>query len=230
MHGLRSMIDYRLSPPAMTDSPAAGCGFIRLRVPDAELFYAEEAPLGQSPLTLLEHLIDEVPWRRESIVLWGRNYLQPRLSAWYGDPHARYRYSGMTLEPLPWSSLLAQIRLRVETLSRHSFNSVLLNYYRDNRDSMGFHSDDEPELGEAPTIASVSVGHERTFILRHKARKDLSPVRLRMKSGSLLLMTGPTQRFWVHGIPKESQRCGPRVNLTFRRIVRPTGPPASTGS
>jgi alkylated DNA repair dioxygenase AlkB len=100
------------------------------------------------------------------------------------------------------------------------FNSVLLNYYRDQRDSMGFHSDDERELGERPIIASLSLGEERTFILKHKTKKHLKTVRLILASGSLLLMKGGTQRYWKHGINKESRPCGPRVNLTFRRILR----------
>jgi alkylated DNA repair dioxygenase AlkB len=96
---------------------------------------------------------------------------------------------------------------------------VLLKYYRDNKDSMGFHSDDEPELGERPVIASLSLGEERTFILKHKTLKAIPAVRLRLVSGSVLLMRGDTQRHWKHGIPKESRRCGPRVNLTFRHIT-----------
>jgi len=184
------------------------------------VFYAEEVPLGQPAEGLLQRLIDEVPWRSESIVLWGRKHLQPRLTAWYGDADARYRYSGINLEPLPWSSTLAQIKGRIECFGGE-FNSVLLNFYRDNNDSMGNHSDDEPELGDEPRIASVSLGQERTFVMRHKSRRDLSPVRLRLRSGSLLLMQGPTQRFWTHAIPKESVRCGPRINLTFRRILAP---------
>ena len=102
---------------------------------------------------------------------------------------------------------------------RTDFNSVLLNYYRDHRDSMGMHSDDEPELGERPILASLSLGEERTFILKHKRDKALKPVRLKLASGSLLLMKGDTQRYWKHGIDKETRPCGPRVNLTFRRIL-----------
>jgi len=96
---------------------------------------------------------------------------------------------------------------------------VLLNYYRDNRDSMGFHSDDEPELGLRPVIASLSLGEERTLTMKHKLNKLAKPIRLKLTSGSLLLMKGETQRYWNHGIAKESRPCGPRVNLTFRRIV-----------
>ncbi|HXW73260.1 MAG TPA: alpha-ketoglutarate-dependent dioxygenase AlkB [Steroidobacteraceae bacterium] len=209
-----------MAESAMQDLFVAPSALTRLDIPDAEVFYAQEVPLGQPPQALLQRLINEVPWRSESIVLWGRKHLQPRLTAWYADADARYSYSGITLEPLPWSGTLVQIKGRIECFAGE-YNSVLVNYYRDNRDSMGQHSDDEPELGDEPTIASVSLGHERTFVMRHKARKDLSPVRLSLKSGSLLLMRGPTQRFWTHGVPKQSVRCGPRINLTFRRILTP---------
>jgi alkylated DNA repair dioxygenase AlkB len=106
----------------------------------------------------------------------------------------------------------------VESASGESFNSVLLNYYRDHRDSMGFHSDDERELGPRPTIASLSLGEERTFILKSKADKSLRPVRLKLNSGSLLVMKGDTQTNWKHAIHKETRPCGPRINLTFRYI------------
>ena len=175
--------------------------------------------LGRHPDTILQQLISEVPWRQHRILVWGKVHLQPRLVAWYGDPDTEYTYSGITLEPLPWTDLLLDIRKRVETVTGASFNSVLLNFYRDNRDSMGFHSDDEPELGERPVIASLSFGEERTFVLKHKVNKLAKPVRLRLESGSLLLMKGETQRYWKHGIAKEMRSCGPRINLTFRSIV-----------
>lgn len=193
-------------------------GLTRLPVVDADLYYAEQFPLGQSPDALLARLLDEVPWRSESIVVWGRKYQQPRLIAWYGDLGASYTYSGITLVPLPWSVTLREVRERVESFLGAKFNSVLANYYRDNKDSMGFHRDNEPELGAQPVIASVSLGEERPFIMRHKIKKNLNPVELHLASGSLLLMQGSTQQFWEHGIPKEPHPCGPRVNLTFRRI------------
>ena len=115
---------------------------------------------------------------------------------------------------------MIDIKSRVEKIAGIDFNSVLLNYYRDHRDSMGLHSDDEPELGRRPIIASVSLGEERTFILKHKTRKDLKSVRLKLASASLLLMKGETQHCWKHGIEKQQRRCGPRVNLTFRRICK----------
>lgn len=166
----------------------------------------------------MKQLIDKVPWRTDNIVVCGKTYPQPRLTAWYGDDGADYTYSGIHLKPLPWTHTLIDIKNRVEKIAGIDFNSVLLNYYRDHRDSMGLHSDDEPELGRRPIIASVSLGEERAFILKHKSRRDLKTIRLKLTSGSLLLMKGETQHHWKHGIEKARRPCGPRVNLTFRRI------------
>ena len=191
-------------------------------IADGELYYLSKLELGREGNTVFDQLIADVPWRQESILVWGKTYLQPRLVAWYGDDGRDYTYSGITLTPIPWTGLLLHIKARVETVTAASFNSVLLNYYRDNRDSMGFHSDDEPELGLRPVIASLSLGEERTLILKHKLNKLAKPVRLKLESGSLLLMKGETQKYWTHGIAKESRPCGPRINLTFRRIVSPS--------
>ena len=190
-----------------------------IQISDGEVYYLSELKLGRAPDTILRQLIADVPWRQDDIVVWGKLYAQPRLIAWYGDRGADYTYSGVTLTPIPWTDLLLDIKRQVETVTAASFNSVLLNYYRDNRDSMGFHSDDEPELGPRPVIASLSLGEERTIILKHRVKKLAKPVRLRLASGSLLLMKGDTQRYWRHGILKETRPCGPRINLTFRRIV-----------
>lgn len=190
-----------------------------LDVPDAEIQYSPCVDLGADPLLLLNELIEQTPWRSDVIHLWGREYRQPRLTAWFGDPDARYSYSGLSLEPLPWTDSLASLRARVEALTAAPFNSVLLNYYRDHRDSMGMHSDDEPELGSNPTIASLSLGAPRTLVLKHRFRRDLKPIQLTLHSGSLLVMKGETQHKWKHGINKLRAPCGPRVNLTFRRIL-----------
>jgi alkylated DNA repair dioxygenase AlkB len=202
----------------MVDLLAPGFAFERIPMPDAEVSYLACLALAESHEEVLGQLIAEVPWRSEEVVIWGRRLPQPRLTAWYGDPGAAYAYSGIQLHPLPWTPNLRDIKTRVEALVGSTFNSVLLNYYRDHQDSIGFHSDAEPELGEQPVIASLSLGAERTFIMRHKTLDRIEPVRLRLASGSLLLMRGDTQRCWRHGVPKESRPCGPRVNLTFRRI------------
>ena len=116
------------------------------------------------------------------------------------------------------TDLLLQIKARVESVAATRFNSVLINYYRDHNDSMGMHSDDEAELGRQPVIASLSLGGQRRFVLRHRHRKNIGSVKLELDSGSLLIMKGDTQANWKHGIPKQSKFCPPRLNLTFRMI------------
>jgi alkylated DNA repair dioxygenase AlkB len=193
--------------------------FDKIRMLDAEVYYLRQLDLCQSPDDILHRIINQVPWRLEEIIVWGKKIPQPRLTSWFGDPGCYYTYSGIHLDPLPWTELLYDIKVKIESAVRSKFNSVLLNYYRDHRDSIGFHSDDEPELGPRPVIASLSLGAERVFVMKHKTRKELKPVRLRLACGSLLLMKGDTQRHWRHGVPKQAQPCGPRVNLTFRRIL-----------
>ncbi|WP_228894223.1 alpha-ketoglutarate-dependent dioxygenase AlkB family protein [Pseudoduganella aquatica] len=188
-----------------------------ITIEDGELYFMPRLPLPsqQDGAAVLERLLAETAWRAEAITLWGKQMLQPRLSAWYGD--ARYSYSGMTLEPQPFTPLQLEIKQAVEQASGQRFNSVLLNYYRDGQDSMGFHSDDEKELGRNPVIASVSFGDPRTFILKHKRLPKT--VKLALGDGSLLVMAGALQHHWRHGINKEKTACGPRVNLTFRQIL-----------
>lgn len=188
----------------------------RLPLPDADLLFWRQVDLGRPYHSLLQALIDTSDWRQEEITVYGKSYLQPRMSAWHGD--LSYSYSGIRLEPLPWTPTLLDLKTRVEALTEHQFNSVLLNYYRDQNDSMGMHSDDERELGSQPAIASLSLGDERRFLLKHKTRKDLKTVKLALPAGSLLLMRGDTQQYWRHGINKETRPCGPRINLTFRFI------------
>lgn len=190
----------------------------RLRIPGADVVYHRQLVPAADARQLLRWLIDQIPWRQDSVVLWGKSIPQPRLTAWYGDPGRRYTYSGLTLEPLPWADNLLRLRTMAESAADATFNSVLLNYYRDHNDSVGFHSDDEPELGATPTIASISLGEARTLTFKPKKRKDWEPVRIALEGGSLLVMKGDTQRNWRHALAKESRPCGPRVNLTFRRI------------
>jgi alkylated DNA repair dioxygenase AlkB len=188
----------------------------QIALPDADLLFFPQVELGSPYAGLLQALIDTTNWRHEEITVYGKSYLQPRLSAWYGD--LSYSYSGIRLEPMPWTPTLLDLKSRVEALTGHEFNSVLLNYYRDQNDSMGMHSDDERELGPQPVIASLSLGDERRFLLKHKTRGDLKTVKLALPAGSLLLMRGDTQQYWRHGINKEKHPCGPRINLTFRAI------------
>ena len=189
---------------------------------DAEVYFVRTLGLPAPAESLLASLIRETPWRAEDIVVWGKRFPQPRLIAWYGDPGQSYTYSGIDLVPLPWTALLLQIKSRVEAVTAETFNSVLLNHYRDNRDSMGMHSDDEPELGPRPVIASLSLGEQRTLVFKHKTSTSLRSIRLPLPSGSLLVMRGETQRNWKHGINKEDRMLGARVNLTFRQ-VKPAG-------
>jgi alkylated DNA repair dioxygenase AlkB len=184
-------------------------------VPDGELSFLAQLDLPLGNEEVLARLIAETAWRSEVITLWGKQYPQPRLTAWHGEK--AYSYSGLKLEPLPFTPLQLAIKEAVETASGRRFNSALLNYYRDGRDSMGMHSDDETELGPEPAIASVSFGAARTFLLRHKRTKQ--GLKLALTAGSLLLMSGRLQENWLHGINKTSLKVSPRVNLTFRFIV-----------
>ena len=184
-------------------------------IEDGALALMARLPLPYSTEEVFARLRAETPWRQDSIVLFGKRHLQPRLTAWYGD--ASYTYSGLRLEPLPWTPLLAELRTAVEQACGRRFNSVLLNYYRNERDSMGMHSDDEPELGPEPAIASLSFGATRGFILRHKYNKRT--VKLPLNDGSLLLMSGTLQSYWLHGINKATRALGERINLTFRYIA-----------
>ena len=168
---------------------------------------------------LLAELVEATPWRQETITLFGKTHLQPRLLSWCGDANASYRYSGKTYQPEPWTPLLDDLRGRLERLTGASFNSVLLNYYRDHRDSMGLHADDEPELGPQPTIASLSLGEERKLIFRPRAKGEAGKLDIPLPDGSVLVMAGQTQTNWKHGIRKLNRPCGPRLNLTFRQII-----------
>ncbi|HXC49567.1 MAG TPA: alpha-ketoglutarate-dependent dioxygenase AlkB [Candidatus Limnocylindrales bacterium] len=193
---------------------------VRIPLPDADVLLYRRFDLGIDDGECLSELVREIAWREETVTLWGKTFLQPRLVAWYGDPGASYRYSGKRFDPLPWTPLVDSLRRKVEAATGATFNSVLANYYRDHRDSVAMHSDDEPELGAEPCIASLSLGETRTFVLQHRTDKSVKSMRIPLGSGSLLVMKGTTQRFWQHAIPKEKSPCGPRVNLTFRRIVR----------
>lgn len=188
-----------------------------IELADAQLVFFRQIIFPYSHTQLLAALIAQVPWAEEAIILYGKRCIQPRLIAWYGDAGMNYRYSGVTHRPLAWTPLLLSIKSAVQTLCGHEFNSALVNYYRNERDSMGMHSDDEAELGAQPVIASLSLGAERTFILQHKSSG--ARYKLALPGGSVLVMKRDTQHYWRHGINKEHFPCGPRINITFRRII-----------
>jgi len=195
------------------------------RIPDGELLYlADFLPVSEAD-RLLAQLLALPDWERLRLKLFGREVDAPRLTAWYGDEGARYGYSGIVHEPLRWPSVLGDLRRRLHDELGLCFDSVLANRYRDGRDSMGWHSDDEKELGPRPVIGSISLGAERRFLLRHRTRKDLETVELPLAHGSLLLMQGDTQRHWKHSLPKAARCRDERVNLTFRKVL-PEGAPA----
>lgn len=160
----------------------------------------------------------QISWETHRLRLFGRWVDAPRLSCWIGDPGAVYRYSGRTFAPQPWPHALLPLRQRLREELGVDFNSVLANLYRDGRDAMGWHSDDEPELGPEPVIASLSLGAARRFVLR---RRDDHAVKqaLVLEPGSLLVMRGVSQRDWQHALPRTARPVGSRINLTFRRIV-----------
>lgn len=158
----------------------------------------------------------EIPWRQDAIRIAGRTTPLPRLTAWFGDPGATYVYSGIRNEPLPWTPSLARLRARVDATCGVRFNSALVNRYRSGSDGMGWHADDEPTLGPEPLIASISLGAARVFQLRHRASGEVRS--LGLEHGSLLTMSGASQRWWTHRVPK-TKHAGERINLTFRIVA-----------
>jgi len=163
-------------------------------------------------------LLEQTPWKQDPITVFGKTYQQPRLTAMYATNTKPYSYSGITMNPLPMTPLLETLRDKIHQVSSSTFTTVLLNLYRDGKDSNGWHADDEKELGKNPVIASLSFGAERYFHLKHRKDKNLR-LKIPLKSGSLLLMEEQTQTYWLHQIAKTARPVGPRINLTFRKIT-----------
>ena len=180
-------------------------------------FYPSVFSQEESDQLMLD-LIKNIEWKQEPIWMFGKKVMQPRLTALYGDPNVAYGYSGIIMSVYPWNEILLNIKSKVEALSNIDFTHVLLNYYRNGQDSMGWHRDNEKNLGKNPTIASVSFGVSREFQLRkYETKNDKKSVLL--THGSLLMMRGETQHFWEHQIPKSNKINNPRINLTFRKVV-----------
>jgi alkylated DNA repair dioxygenase AlkB len=193
----------------------------RLIAKDGEVFYWPHFFNDQMADQLYAQLFQETQWRQEKVRVFGRWYPQPRLVAWHGDPQLSYTYAGLRLEPQAWTPTLTKLRDEVSQAIGASFNSVLLNLYRDGQDCNGWHSDDEPELGPEPVIASLSFGAKRDFLMKHKTLKSES-LKLELGHGSLLLMGGPCQAHWKHTLPRRKRVNQARINLTFRKILTST--------
>lgn len=171
---------------------------------------------------MLDDIINTTAWRQDTITIFGRSVLQPRLTAWMGDPGANYRYSGLEMTPMPWSPVVLQTKTAIEEQVGTKFNSALINYYRTGSDSMGWHRDNEPELGSKPVIASISFGDCRLFKIRHYFNK-ISAMDLNLEHGDLLVMAGEMQTYWEHSLPKTRKMKMPRINITFRHVdIRPS--------
>ncbi|WP_111683758.1 alpha-ketoglutarate-dependent dioxygenase AlkB family protein [Winogradskyella tangerina] len=188
-----------------------------LILPNAELIYIPKA-FNQSEADDFYHRINnETNWRHDDITVFGKTYKQPRLTALFGDSDQPYGYSNIVMHPKPFTSTLQEIKSKVETLSQVHFNTLLINLYRDGNDSNGWHADNEKELGKNPIIASVSFGEARPFHFKHRTLKN-ERYKLNLEHGSLLVMKGEMQHFWLHQIAKTKKEIKPRINLTFRNV------------
>lgn len=186
-----------------------------LQLPDASIRYQPDFILDHQ--VLFEQLLESTEWQQDIIQMYGKSIAVPRLSAWYGDSDKDYHFSGLHLKPKPWSGLLDNFRQQLNQRLDRCFNSVLANYYRDGQDSVAWHSDNEPELGRQPCIASLSFGATRRFSLKHKQTGQVAHVDL--AGGSLLVMEGETQHYWLHQVAKSKGCHLPRINLTYRTIM-----------
>lgn len=191
-------------------------------IPDGELHFNPQWLARAEADALMDALMDQVHWETHRIKLFGQEHDSPRLSCWIGDPGASYVYSRVRFEPRPWPPALAALRARVDEASGEAMNSVLANLYRSGQDAMGWHSDDEPELGARPVIASLSLGATRRFRFRHR-RDHSKTFAIELPHGSLLLMSGDTQANWQHALPRTARTVAPRLNLTFRQIQHVPG-------
>jgi alkylated DNA repair dioxygenase AlkB len=190
---------------------------IFFNLPDAEIIYFPNFLSKEEAVSLFNELLENTPWQQDEITIYGKKHLQPRLTALYGNEGKPYSYSNIMMQPHFWTLPLQRIKSLVENVSGTNFTSVLLNYYRNGNDGNGWHADNEKELGRNPIIASLSLGTERNFQLKHNT--DTSQKKnIILEHGSLLLMKGTTQHFWKHQIPKTAKPIGPRINLTFRAI------------
>lgn len=189
-----------------------------LDLPGAEIELHQQIWSRYQGDTLCSLLIKELNWRQDKISMFGQTHDVPRLNAWYGDADCSYSWSGITMTPNPWNSTLRDIREKVNGVASEQFNSVLANFYRDGNDKVDWHADDEEVLGQAPVIASVSLGATRKFRIRRKDRSEKA-TDIFLRSGDVLVMRGLTQLLWEHEVPRSKKVREPRVNLTFRKVA-----------
>lgn len=190
--------------------------FEPIKIQNGEYIYAPSFFNASKADYYFEKLKSEIDWKQEEMIMYGKRLKFPRLTAWYGDNDKPYSFSGITLNPKPWTNDLIDIKRKIETECNVIFNSVLLNLYRNGKDSISWHTDAEKELGTNPVIASVNFGEARTFQLRHQTTKQ--KIEIELSHGSLLIMQGELQHYWQHQVPKTSKEIGQRINLTFRVI------------
>ncbi len=188
-------------------------------LPDATIKYYPNFLNTKEADLYLEKLTKETPWRNDPITVFGKTYPQPRMTSLHGHTTDSYGYSGIVMQPNPMRKPLLDIEQKLQAFTKETFTTVLLNLYRDGQDSNGWHADNEKELGENPVIASISLGASRYFHLKHNSDKS-QRLKLELTHGSLLLMEGTTQHFWKHQIAKTAKKVGPRINLTFRKVLK----------
>ncbi len=189
-----------------------------LNLPDGNISYLPHFLKLDFANSAFDIFLDDLEWRQHYIKIFGKLLPQPRLTALYGINDQSYTYSNLTLKPLKFTPILLEINQKLKKLTKINFTHCLANLYRDGNDSMGWHADDEKELGENPVIASVSIGAARRFQLKHRSNSNLK-YQLDLEHGSLLLMMGTTQHFWKHQLPKTKKTVSPRINLTFRTLL-----------
>lgn len=187
-------------------------------LPQAELIYIPHFYTPQKAHDLFVSLLENCTWQQDTITIFGKTHLQPRLTALYANNTKSYSYSNIIMQPQPFTDILLHIKTAIENEVNTNFTTVLLNRYRHGNDSNGWHADNEKELGKNPIIASLSLGASRYFHFKHRTIKT-ERHKLLLESGSLLIMAGEMQQFWLHQIPKTKKNVGERINLTFRKIV-----------
>ena len=188
-------------------------------LPQADITYIPKFLKSNEADIAFKKLRERISWQQDNITVFGKTYKQPRLTALYSKSKLSYTYSNITMQPKPFTTDLILLNNKIEQISDTTFNSVLLNLYRDGQDSNGWHADNEKELGEKPVIASLSLGAQRIFHFKHRTLKK-EKYKLVLEHGSLLIMAGDMQKHWLHQIPKTRKRIGERINLTFRHIIK----------